>query len=102
MINTVNIVGKLYSQPENVVTKDNCQTKWVKFIVLVERPFKNHKNEYENDFITIKTWSINTEKIKNKLIIDNIICIKGRIQSFGSTNINGHPIELIAEKIIAL
>ncbi|BDT02623.1 hypothetical protein [Spiroplasma ixodetis] len=54
MINNVVLVGKLMNEPEIIPTREQIPTKWTKFIMAVERPFKNRQNQFEIDFITIK------------------------------------------------
>lgn len=100
MINNVILVGRIFSEPEIVPTKDQIPTKWSKFILAVERPFKNRNNDYEIDFITIKTWLANIENIKGLIKSESIIGLKGRIQTFTNKNNDFHYIEIIADKII--
>ncbi|MDQ7982774.1 MAG: single-stranded DNA-binding protein [Spiroplasma sp.] len=99
MVNNVIIVGRLETEPEIVPTKESLPAKWAKFIVAVERPFKNRQNEYEIDYITIKTWLANCQEIKELLKHGVIIAIKGRIQTFSNKNNDFHYTEIIADKL---
>lgn len=99
MINNLILVGRIYSEPEIVPTKEEMNAKWGKFILAVERPFRNRNNDYEIDFITVKTWLANIENIKGLLKSDTIIGIKGRIQTFTTKNSDFHYTEIIADKI---
>jgi len=54
MFNSLILIGRLVSQPEMITTKEG-EGKWVKFYLAVERPYKNSKNEYQIDYIGIKT-----------------------------------------------
>lgn len=60
MINNVILVGKMMNEPEMVPTRDQIPSKWIKFVLAVERPFKNRQNQFEIDFVAIKTWVTNT------------------------------------------
>ena len=100
MINNVILVGRLLTNPEPVPTREQIPTKWSKFILAVERPFKNRQNEYEIDYITIKTWVSNCEQYKNLLVSDTIIGVKGRIQTFSNKTNDFYYTEVIADRII--
>lgn len=99
MINNVILVGRLVSEPEIVSTKDHLPTKWAKLILSIERPFKNHQNEYEVDSITIKTWFTNCQELKNLLKAGSILGIKGRIQTFCNKANDFYFTEIIADKL---
>lgn len=99
MINNVILVGKLTSEPEAVSTKDNVPTKWAKFILAIERPFKNHQNEYEIDYITIKTWLANCQELKELLKPGVTLGLKGRIQTFSNKTNDFYYTEIIADKL---
>ncbi|MGL5268824.1 MAG: single-stranded DNA-binding protein [Spiroplasma sp.] len=99
MINNVILVGRLTSEPETVATKENIPTKWTKFTLAIERPFKNHQNEYEIDYITIKTWLANCQEIKELLKPGIILGIKGRIQTFNNKANDFYYTEIIADKL---
>lgn len=101
MFNNVFLIGRIFAEPEVVFTKENVETKWAKFILAVKRPYKDYNNEYQDDFIKIKTWLINIEKIKKSLILNNMVAVKARVQSYigGALN-NTHFVELIAEQIV--
>lgn len=84
MINNVVLVRKLMHEAEIIPTREQIPTKWTKFIMAVERRFKNRKNQFQIDFITIKTWIVNTEELKTLLKKNAIIGIEGRIQTFAN------------------
>lgn len=67
MINNVILVGKLINEPEMIPTRDQIPSKWTKFVLAVERPFKNRQNQFEIDFVAIKTWVANTDELKTLL-----------------------------------
>lgn len=99
MINNVILVGRILNEPEIVETKEQILTKWCKFIIAIERPFKNKQNEYEIDYITVKTWSTNCEEISSLLKINNIIAVKGRIQTFANKTNDFYYTEVIGDKL---
>lgn len=67
MINNVILVGKLMNEPEMAPTRDQIPSRLTKFVLAVERPFKNHQNSFEIDFVAIKTWVANTDELKTLL-----------------------------------
>lgn len=98
MINTVTLVGKVFSAPEIVQSKES-EPKWAKFILVVARPYKNRNNDYEIDFITIKTYLNKINEIKEQLQSDTILGINARIQTFNIKNNDFYYTEIIADKI---
>lgn len=102
MINNVILVGKLMNEPEMVPTRDQIPSKWTKFVLAVERPFKNRQNQFEIDFVAIKTWVANTDELKTLLKKNAIIGIKGRIQTFANKTNDFYHTEIIADKITYL
>lgn len=102
MINNVILVVKLMNEPEMVPTRDQIPSKWTKFVLAVERPFKNRQNQFEIDFVAIKTWVANTDELKTLLKKNAIIEIKGRIQTFANKANDFYYTEIIADKITYL
>jgi len=102
MINNVVLVGKLMTVPEIIPTREQIPTKWSKFVLAIERPFKNRQNEYEIDFITIKTWVANTDELKSLLKKNALVGIKGRIQTFANKANDFYYTEIIADRITYL
>lgn len=78
MMNSINLIGNLVNNPQTYGQNNNV----VKFMVAVQRPFKDKQTgNYESDFIPCIAFSKTAEIIANNFNKGNKIGITGRWQS---------------------
>ncbi|UNF62212.1 MULTISPECIES: single-stranded DNA-binding protein [Spiroplasma] len=58
----------------------------MKFLLKIQRPFKNKDGNYDSDLVNVKVWTNNIDDLDISLRDKAIIAVKGRIQSFRSNN----------------
>ncbi|MCY1602882.1 single-stranded DNA-binding protein [Staphylococcus pettenkoferi] len=77
-MNSINLIGNLVNNPQTYGQNNNV----VKFMVAVQRPFKDKQTgNYESDFIPCIAFSKTAEIIANNFNKGNKIGITGRWQS---------------------
>lgn len=78
MMNSISLIGNLVNNPQTYGENNNV----VKFMVAVQRPFKDKQTgEYESDFVPCIAFSKTAEIISNNFNKGNKIGITGRWQS---------------------
>ncbi len=88
-MNQVILVGTVDKCPEIITLKNstnpnNIKNKLIKFRLKTQKPFRSKDGEILEDYINIKIWENNIDNIDDILEVDNIIGIKGRINSYSS------------------
>lgn len=66
------------------------------FKIAVKRPFKNAKDEIEQDIFTLETCDFVFDIFKDMMCLGEIVSVKGRLQAEKDKNV------LIAEKIMVM
>jgi single-strand DNA-binding protein len=79
-MNRIVLVGRLIKDPEMKVFEESGKMV-TKFILAVERPFKNGEGQRESDFIPIAFWGKKAEVINEHLVKGRQISITGRLQT---------------------
>ncbi len=99
MMNTFVLVGKIAELPELKETSSGF--KVASMIIEVERSFKNVDGLYEHDYFPLTLWKGLAETTTEIANIDDVVAIKGRVQSnrFESNNRVYYNHEFIAEKL---
>lgn len=87
-MNNIVMVGKIKTMPND----NNIM------VVGVTRNFKDEHGEYLTDYVPVKIWNDNINNIIEYCKIDDIIGIKGRIQSEDDTN----NVYVVAERMTFL
>lgn len=79
-MNRIVLVGRLTKDPEMKVFKESGRMV-TKFILAVDRPFKNTEGEKEVDFIPVSFWGKRAEILKEHLTKGRLISVTGRLQT---------------------
>lgn len=79
-MNKIILVGRLTKDPEQRVIEDKNRIM-VKFILAVDRGFKNAEGEREADFIPVVLWGKRAEVAMEFLKKGSLISICGRLNS---------------------
>ncbi|WP_342538479.1 single-stranded DNA-binding protein [Sporosarcina sp. FSL K6-1540] len=98
MINRVVLVGRLTKSPELKYTQTGVAV--TRFILAVNRAFKNAAGEQEADFISCVAWRKQAENVANFLKKGSLVGVDGRIQtgSFeGSDGKRVYTTEVVAD-----
>lgn len=94
MLNQVILIGRIVSE---LSKKDE---NWTIITIAILRNYKN--GEYEKDFIDVTIREPLANTVKKYCKKDNIIGIKGTLQSEFLNAINSRVIKIVAEKITFL
>lgn len=99
-MNNCNFVGRLTKDPDLRYTPSGTAT--ARFMLAVNRPFKNAQGEKEADFIPVTVWRQQAENAANFLKKGSLISVVGRWQSGSYDGQDGKKVytnELVAENI---
>ncbi|WP_400194641.1 single-stranded DNA-binding protein [Lysinibacillus telephonicus] len=99
MINSVVLTGRLTKDVDLSYTPNGVPS--AKFVLAVNRAFKNQNGEQEADFINIQVWRKQAENSANYLKKGSLVGIVGRLQS-GSYEKDGQRIyftNVVAESV---
>lgn len=101
MLNQLVLVGRIVNPLEVINSQKESEklSKMMKLMISVTRPFKNKNGLYDEDYITVKVWSNLISDITNSLVVDSMIIVKGRVQSFQFKDNENHYLEIIADRI---
>lgn len=100
MLNQIVLVGRVKEIP--TLQESSTGKKTATLRLELERPFKNSNGEYEQDLISIVLWNGVAETVSDICKLNDIIGVKGRIQSYSYEGKDGntyHNYDIIAEKI---
>ncbi|MEF9920526.1 MAG: single-stranded DNA-binding protein [Erysipelotrichaceae bacterium] len=99
MLNQIVLVGKVVELPEIKETTNG--NKIGNIGLLLNRPFKNSNGIYDTDYVSITLWKGIAETVSEVCRINDIIAIKGRLQTSDYTkdDVVYHNYEIIAEKV---
>ncbi|WP_342277885.1 single-stranded DNA-binding protein [Spiroplasma endosymbiont of Nephrotoma flavescens] len=101
MLNNLVLVGRIVNPPEIIHNQTGERTsKMMRLTISVTRPFKNKLGHYDEDYLVIKVWNNLIADIVSFLVIDTMIAIKARIQSFQYKDNENHYLEIIADRIM--
>lgn len=78
-MNKVILTGRLTADPELRQTQSGIAS--CRFIVAVNRRFKNDKGEYEADFISCQAWRQTAEFIAKYFSKGSMICVEGSLRT---------------------
>ena len=100
-MNNVLLVGRLVGNIEEIEKND---IKHYRFVLAVNRNFKNEYGEYETDFIDIRTFGNIGETTKEYCRKGDLLGIKGRLQTetIETDDIRRKITYVVAEKITFL
>lgn len=80
VVNKVLVIGKINGNLENFVTQ-KAQKTVVRFIVAVEREFKNHNGRIEADYIPVSVYGASADSLLNSGVKNgDWVIINGRIK----------------------
>lgn len=99
-MNRIVLVGRLTKDPEMKIFEETKKMV-AKFILAVERPFKNSEGERETDFIPVAFWGKKAEVISKHFEKGRLISITGRLQTGSYEDKDGKKIyvaEIIADE----
>lgn len=100
-MNKVLLVGRLVRDAE-LINSANGERQGLRFVIAVDRNFKNTRGEKEADFISVNYWSNFAEKMTNFLPKGKLVSITGRISVRTVTNEDGtkkYYTNIVAEDI---
>jgi single-strand DNA-binding protein len=100
MINQVTLVGRLTRDPDLRKTPDG--TPVANITLAITRPFKNHNNEYEADFVHCTLWKKTAENTANYCRKGSIVGVTGKIHTRNYENQDGKRVyvtEVLAESV---
>lgn len=100
MLNQIVLVGRVKELP--TIQESANGNKFANLLLELDRPFKNSNGVYEQDYITIILWKGIAETVSDICQINDIIGVKGRIQSYSYEGKDGQTYrsyDIIAEKI---
>lgn len=98
-MNQVLVVGIVEKNPEIINLENLKGNKLIKFRLKTDRPFRNKDGEVIQDYINIKVWQNCIDDVDSILETDNIIGVRGRINSFKSPKDDFYYNEVIAERL---
>lgn len=100
-MNNIVIVGRLVGDIETIETNN---IKHYKFVLAVNRTFKNEEGIYETDFIDIRAFANIGEATKEYCRKGDLLGIKGRLQTeiIETDDIKRRITYVVAEKITYL
>ncbi len=98
------LVGQVEGPYEIVYDKKETERKLMKFLLKVQRPFKNREGNYDEDIVNVKVWTNNIDDLDVSLRDKAIIAVKGRIQSFKANNFDDESYynDIIADRVTYL
>lgn len=96
-LNRVVLIGRLTKNPEMKVFEESGRVI-TKFILAVERTYKNRNGEREVDFIPVSFWGKRAEVLNEHLEKGRLISITGRLQTRSYEDAEGKK-KYIAEVI---
>lgn len=79
-MNRIVLVGRLVKDPEMKVFEDSGKAV-TRFILAVERTYKNTEGEREADFIPVVFWGKKAEILNEHLSKGRLISVTGRLQT---------------------
>jgi|GEM_PF-4659713 len=102
MLNSVILIGKIINKP--TISETSTGKKVANIQLKVTRNFTNTYGKKESDIINCTLWSVLAENALELYQKDNLVAIKGRLQSRDYTIENKTIIahEVIAERITYL
>ena len=98
MLNQTVLVGRLVQDPEIKELENGVKTSYI--TLAVPRNYKNSDGIYETDFIDCVVWKNIADNVKEYCKKNDIIGIKGRIQTRKEEDKN--IIEIVAERVTFL
>ncbi|WP_338992469.1 single-stranded DNA-binding protein [Spiroplasma endosymbiont of Seladonia tumulorum] len=103
-MNQVILVGQVEETYEIIYDKKEAERKLMKFLLKIQRPFKNKDGNYDNDLVNVKVWTNNIDDLYISLRDKAIIAVKGRIQSFRFNNFDeeNYYNDIIADRVTYL
>ncbi|ELL44153.1 MULTISPECIES: single-stranded DNA-binding protein [Spiroplasma] len=103
-MNQVILVGQVEGTYEIIYDKKEAERKLMKFLLKIQRPFKNKDGNYDSDLVNVKVWTNNIDDLDISLRDKAIIAVKGRIQSFRSNNFDeeNYYNDIIADRVTYL
>jgi single-strand DNA-binding protein len=99
-MNKIVLLGKLLNNPEMKVLEESGKIV-TKFILIVERNFKNSTGEREADFIPVTLWGKKAEAAAQYLVKGSQITASGRLQTRSYEDKDGNrrvAFEVVAEE----
>lgn len=79
-MNRIVLVGRLIKDPETKTFEENSKIV-TKFILAVDRPFKNVEGVRETDFIPVVLWGRRAEIVSEYMSKGSMISVSGRLQT---------------------
>lgn len=98
MLNQTVLVGRLVQDPEIKELENGVKTSYI--TLAVPRNYKNSDGIYETDFIDCVVWKNIADNVKEYCKKNDIIGVKGRIQTRKEEDKN--IIEIVAERVTFL
>lgn len=79
-MNRIVLVGRLTKDPERKIIEENGKTV-TRFILAVDRPYKNGKGDRDVDFIPVVLWGRKAELVCEYMTRGQMISLSGRLQT---------------------
>lgn len=98
------LVGQVEGTYEIIYDKKEAERKLMKFLLKIQRLFKNKDGNYDSDLVNVKVWTNNIDDLDISLRDKAIIAVKERIQSFRSNNFDeeNYYNDIIADRVTYL
>ncbi|NGP43936.1 single-stranded DNA-binding protein [Bacillaceae bacterium SIJ1] len=92
MVNQMLLVGRLTRPPELRYTT-NEGVAMTRFMLAVNRSFKNNEGEYDVDFIPCTAWRTLAETTAEYCEKGSLVAVTGRLRSYTFESDNGQKVE---------
>lgn len=79
ILNNLILVGRVVEDAKLITLETGVKVS--NFVLAVQRPFKNEKDEYETDFIPVQLWHAAADIAYDYCTKGSIIGVKGRLVS---------------------
>lgn len=101
-MNHLFLVGAIDGNYRIVTTHNQSQNRLLEFQLRVQRPYADNEGKHGEDLLKVKMWSNSLKHPEEDLIDQEVVCIKGRINSFPYVNKKGETCyypEIMAERL---
>jgi single-strand DNA-binding protein len=78
MLNRIILIGRLATDPELKFTPSGVAV--CSFRIAVDRPYTSQSGQRETDFITVKVWREQGERVANWMAKGRLVAVEGRLE----------------------
>ena len=100
MMNCIQVMGRLTKNPELKTSEGG--TKYLKYVVAVERDFPSKEGEKVTDFLPAIAWEMKAEIISKYFRKGSRIAVQGRLETDSYKDKNGNTVKnyvIVTEKL---